>query len=477
MWAVEGTKALIDRSYYHLRSMEDVLSFLEIFRNSSSITGLEKLREFQLKISVKPDEIHDPEKFGSNGHMSVLDSQEFCELWKLIGERTTFLELGAKSWSCASLVKLLYNSVPHLKHLRLSYVPVNTLGSAIFKFEDMNVLRHFEPAGGAELEIEAFDFYSDECNNDDPAQRGRDRDTEPKICKRYVMTELIKRMPKLKKFACNEDQVGEDVFFLLVLENKDKELYNKELAEFKFPIQINEDEVKRVSMLLRYPLKKLDLVLRPGLRFPALYTFLSSLGATLTHLKVDFQFLCSQVEIFGSGKDLINLESLSLVHFNGSVGFIQDMRKLKTLKLSKVNLSVAFPNDMDLDPEKPHNLSSFEAHSCHSNAGRVIFPDTYRSMIKLFPQLKQFRIEHCSDNSLKLISDGFKELEELTMSKSICSDDGIIASLHKFQSKLHKTYALLCVAVMFALTQNNYLTFAYLLLRTTQSCFGLSQID
>lgn len=83
-----------------------------------SATGLKNLKEYRLKISLDSAVDKEIDQYKK----SILDSQEFCQLWKLIGERMPFLELRSKCCSCTSSIQLLYNNLPNLKHFKLLYV-------------------------------------------------------------------------------------------------------------------------------------------------------------------------------------------------------------------------------------------------------------------------------------------------------------------------------------------------------------------
>jgi hypothetical protein len=445
LWAEEGTKALIHRAKYHLRGQKDVSEFLRQVRNPNSVTKLGLLVSYRLKLSRSES---NATAIGNNEEMSVsvseseegqpgstltmlLDTDVVDELLGEIGLKVISIELGPNVWSCQSLLELLYHKVGNATELCLHYATAGSLAKAIEMFRELETLRKAEmcTAGdGGSLKIEKFKF----CHK--PEDDGVAEAPEPKLIRRYIISELFKRMPKLKRFSCNDVLVREDFLYHFLLESANVE-NNPEFAGLDFPIQMNVDEVKRFHERLPYPLETMDLSLRPGLRFPALYTFLSSLGSTLKILRLDFKFLSNQTEKFPSGQDLVNLESLTFVHYNGSLDFIHSTAKLKNLTLVNANLSVAFRSDEHFDFDTPHGLQSLEVFNGRSNAGRFIFPDIFRSMAKLFPKLKKFRMEHLSDSTLKIISDGFMNLEVLHLENSICTDSGITEHLPKLSSK------------------------------------------
>lgn len=194
------------------------------------------------------------------------------------------------------------------------------------------------------------------------------------------------------------------------------------IKKLNFPLTLNEPEVKALHQKFNWPLQSLQFSIRPGLRFPALYSWLSSLGPSLTNLDLDFVLIPLNTETFPCGVELVNMKTLKFKNYFGSLEFLPCMKNLHTLSLTNVNLSVAFPEEPEGSCEE---MKSLEIVSGHSSAGRMSFSHIYKNITEYFPKLLKFRGDYLSDSNLRIVIQHCPLLEELILADSAISDEGL----------------------------------------------------
>lgn len=252
---------------------------------------------------------------------------------------------------------------------------------------------------------------------------------------------LLKLFPNLEVLQLNNRFDDSSLFVTLLGEISAHPDFNnpcKFLKIIDFPLNLNEAEVILIHEKFNWPLERLQLSLRPGLRFPALYAWLSSLGSTLTRLDLDFVLIPATPETFPCGYDLVKMETLTLKNYYGPLDFLPFMDKLESLTLTNVNLSVAFRDE----PEKSccDQMRSLQIMSGHSNAGRMSFAHIYKNIAKFFPHLRKFRGDYLSDSNLRILIRECPLIEELLLADSVITDEGItgipFAKCHELQMML-----------------------------------------
>jgi len=404
LWAEEGTKILAAKGQFHLNDHEGVRSFLDHLKNSKSPSKLGSIKKLRLRLSAgEPAE--DSE--------TLIESVVCNELMKEIGKKLQSLVLQTHVWRSNSkiLYKFLYSDVPNLECLKLFMT---------HRQEDLPARPDFNRL------VKTIEESSRKLL---PSIRNLTvvyEDEQIVAHGHNLVADLFSRMPNLKKFTCDGDKNLREEIIWQFIGIRGFHKFNPSFSEFDFNLNLNEDEVKRFHETLKYPLETLKLSLRPGLRFPALYSFLSSLGSTLTNLQLDFIFIPLNPERFPCGQHLVNLKNLTLKNYNGPLNFLHFTEKLLTLCLNNVNLSVAFrEEEEEFYSDIPHGLKSLEVFDGHSNAGRFSFPHIFRKIVKLFPTLKKFRMDYLTDANIKIIAEGLPYLEELILENSVCTDEGV----------------------------------------------------